>query len=54
MKLSDMISLEKGVFQLKVGKGRWDPDKFETAFIAFAGCETELTPEKFKEDGDVL
>ena len=54
MKYSDIIPLAEGVFQLEEGLGRWAPEQCETAVIAFAGCETELTPKKLEEDKEVL
>jgi len=54
MKYSDMTPLAEGVFQLEEGHGRRVPEQFEIAVIAFAGCETELTPKKLEEDKEVL
>ena len=54
MKLSDMVPLEKGVFQLEQGHSQWNPKQCESAIIAFAGCETDLFPKEFREDEDVL
>ena len=54
MKNSEIIPLAEGVYQLEEGHGRQVPEQCETAVIAFAGCETELTPNKLEEDEEVL
>jgi hypothetical protein len=54
MKVSDLIPLEKGVFQLEEGHGKWDIDRCETVVIAFAGSETMLDLNEFGDDQEVL
>lgn len=54
MKLSDMVPLEEGVFQLEQGHGQWNSEECESAIIASAGCETDLITKEFREDEDVL
>ena len=54
MRFSDLVPLKEGVFQLEEGNGQWKPDQCETAVILFAGTETELTLQKFKDDDEVL
>ncbi len=54
MRLSDLVSLEDGIFQLEKGHSVWDPDQHETAMILFAGIETEWDRKTFRYDEEVL
>lgn len=54
MKLSDLIPLEKGVFQLEAGHSQWQPEVSEAVVIEFAGSETELAARSFEDDKEVL
>lgn len=54
MKLSDLISLEKGVFQLEAGHSPWQPERSDAVVIGFAGSEIELAARSFEDDEEVL
>ena len=49
-----MVLLKERMFQLEEGHGQWNPDQCETVVILFAGSETELAPERFEDDEEVL
>ena len=54
MRVSDLVPLEDGIFQLEKGHSNWDPDRHETAVILFAGIETEWFRKAFPSDEEVL
>ena len=54
MKFSDLIPLEKGVFQLEEGHGQWDPKLCEAVVIQLAGSATELAAKRFEDNEEVL
>lgn len=54
MKVSDLILLKEGVFQLEEGHGKWSTDQCEAAVIAFAGFEAKLDFTEFGDDQEVL
>ncbi len=54
MKLSDLVPLMEGVFQLEEGHGEWNADQCEAVVIAFAGSEAKLDLNKFEKDQEVL
>lgn len=54
MKISDIISIGDGVYQLEKGNGSWDPDICEEVVLRLAGIETDLTYEQIEEEAEVL
>ena len=54
MKVSDLIALKEGVFQLEEGHWKWNTDRCEAVVLVFAGCEAKLDPNEFKDDQEVL
>ena len=50
MKLSDLVPLKEGVFQLEEGHGEWNPDQCEAVVTAFADSEAKLDLNKVEED----
>ena len=54
MKLSDLVPLKKGVYQLEEGHEKWNADQCEAVVIAFAGFEAKLDLNNFEKDQEVL
>ena len=54
MKISDIIPIGDGVFQLEKGNGSWDPDTCEVVILRIAGIETELTHRQTEKEAEVL
>ncbi len=54
MKLSDLVTLREGIFQLEKGHTDRSPERCESVVLLFAGSETQLTTQKFEKDDEVL
>ncbi len=54
MKTSDITPLGGSVYELEKGDGGRRQDKEDIIELKFGGVETDLTPQKLKEDADIL
>ncbi len=53
MKISDLIPLQEGIYELETGHSKsrlWEADAF---VIRFGSIETELTPKKIAGDAEI-
>ena len=54
MKLSDLIPIQEGIYELEKGRGERSFREGDTIVIRFGSIETDLTPKKIVEDAEIL
>ncbi|KAL9127580.1 MAG: hypothetical protein Q9217_003577 [Psora testacea] len=54
MKLSDLIPIQEGIYELEKGRSESSFREGDTIVIRFGSIETDLTPNKIVEDAEIL